>query len=63
MKLKQTIKYCHFKNFIAIDRLSLLINIMFIIMLILTYACFLIFLSVYYNVILTTIKKDGGGGR
>ena len=49
------IRYCHIRNFRSIERLYFLINIMFI----LTYVCFLIFLSIYCNVMLATIKKWG----
>ena len=42
----------------ATNKLCLLINIMFIIMFVITYAYFLIFLSVYCNVMLATIKKE-----
>jgi len=52
------IKYCQTKNFIATDRLCLLINIMLIIMFVLTYARFSIFLSRYCNIMFTTIKKE-----
>ena len=42
-----------------LDILCLLINIMLIIMFFLTYACFFfVFLSIYYNVMPTTIKKE-----
>jgi len=33
------VKYCHIRHFIAIDKLCLLVNIMFIIVFVLTYAC------------------------
>ena len=45
-----------------LDRLCLLINIMLIIMFVLSYAyfpIFLIFLSVYCNVMFAIIKKEG----
>jgi len=42
----------------ATNKLCLLINIMFIIMFVITYAYFLIFLSVYCNVMLAIIKKE-----
>ena len=51
------IKYSHIRHFRLTDKLCLLINIMFIVMFVLTYACFSIFLSVYCNVMLVTIKK------
>ena len=51
------VKQYHIRNFIATNRLCLLINIMLIIMFVLTYDCFSIFLRVYCNVMLTTIKK------
>ena len=51
------IKYYHIRNFITINRLCLLINIMFIIMFVITYACFPIFLSIYCNAMLATIKR------
>ena len=51
------IMYYHIKSFRTTDTLCLLINIMFIIMFVVTYAYFPIFLSIYCNVMLTTIKK------
>ena len=42
------IRYSHIKNFKVIDKLYLLINMMFIIMFVLTYVCFLIFKCLLY---------------
>jgi len=53
------IRYCRIRNFRAIDRLCLLMNIMLIIMFVLSYACFPIFLSAYCNLGLQRLK-DGG---
>jgi len=51
------LSYCYIRDFTPIDKLCLLINIMFIIIFVLTYVYFSIFLSVYDNVMLTIIKK------